>query len=373
MLSQILTIARARESCSQIKKPNVINPNLIYKFTMDLYSLKKQFLFFFTLLLFINCSNEDRPIPENAVFEPQTELISLTGNNNQLKLIWKPVVIKKFKSYKVYRFDSNTNEFMNPAVIVNSGKLIFESTDNLTTVYTDNEIPFNSFVGYAVVTEYVNEEWNIESVTSVNYLFYENENLSFSIKSLERLDDGSLKLTWDEDSNAGFEKYTVYAINGAYLSNEEIFCPENILKTNVNQKENSITDATRYIKQSIYYSVSKIVNGKTIKSKNFFSIENPRSLKFKPGQTLKNPYNENEMIIINNYGGEVLFYNIKSLSKEKVAVNGEIFFCSIGKFNGVDDLYVPSKDGKVFVIDLISHKIKETINLQITIYYLQFQ
>jgi hypothetical protein len=313
----------------------------------------------------MNCSSDkELPIPENAVFKPQTELISLTGNNNQLKLIWKPVVIKNFKSYKVYRFDSNTNEFMNPLVIVSSGKLIFESTDNLTTVYTDNEIPFNSFVGYAVVTEYVNEERNIESVTSVNHLFYENENLSFSITSLEKSADGSLKLTWDEDSNAGFEKYTVYAMNGAYLSNEEIFHPENILNSNVNQKENSIIDATRYIKQSVYYAVSKVVNGKTIKSKNFFSIENPRSLKFKPGQTLKNPYNENEMIIINRDGGEVLFYNMKSLSKDKVAVNGEIFFCSIGKFNGVDDLYVPSKDGKIFVIDLISHKIKETINLQ---------
>jgi hypothetical protein len=332
---------------------------------MNLNSLKKQFIFFISLLLFMNCSSDkELPIPENAVFKPQTELISLTGNNNQLKLIWKPVVIKNFKSYKVYRFDSNTNEFMNPLVIVSSGKLIFESTDNLTTVYTDNEIPFNSFVGYAVVTEYVNEERNIESVTSVNHLFYENENLSFSITSLEKSADGSLKLTWDEDSNAGFEKYTVYAMNGAYLSNEEIFHPENILNSNVNQKENSIIDATRYIKQSVYYAVSKVVNGKTIKSKNFFSIENPRSLKFKPGQTLKNPYNENEMIIINRDGGEVLFYNINSLSKDKVAVNGEIFFCSIGKFNGVDDLYVPSKDGKIFVIDLISHKIKETINLQ---------
>jgi hypothetical protein len=339
---------------------------------MDLYSLKKQFLYFFTLLLFINCSNEDPPIPENAVFEAQTELISLRGNNNQLKLIWKPVVIKKFKSYKIYRLDSHTDEFMSPNVIVNSGELIFEGTNNLTSVYTDNAVPFNSFIGYAVVTEYINEDNNIENVSSVNHLSYENENLSFSITSLVKLEDGSLKLEWEQDANVGFGNYTIYAVNDAYLNSEEVFNNEKILKVNVSQKDNSIIDATPYTNGQIFYAVSKVINGKRIRSKNYLSIQNPRALNFKPEQTLKNPYNENEMIIINRDGGEVLFYNIKSLSKDTVAViskdtvavNGEIFFCSIGKFNGVDDLYVPSKDGKVFVIDLISHKIKKTINLQ---------
>ena len=50
---------------------------------MNLYCFKKQFLYFFTLLLFISCS-KDEDIPENSVFTPQTELISLIGNNNQL-------------------------------------------------------------------------------------------------------------------------------------------------------------------------------------------------------------------------------------------------------------------------------------------------
>jgi hypothetical protein len=332
---------------------------------MNLYSLKKQFLFFITLLLFINCSSDkELPIPENAVFEAQTELISLTGNNNQLKLIWKPVVIRKFKSYKVYRLNSYTDKYMFPGAIVYSGELIFEGTDNLKNEYIDNQVPFNSFIGYAVVTEYINEDNNIESVISVNYLSYENKNLSFSLTSLVKLEDGSLKLEWEQDANVGFGNYIIYAVNDAYLNSEEVFNNERILKVNVSQKENSIIDATPYTNGQIFYAVSKVINGKRIRSKNYLSIQNPRALNFKPGQTLKNPYNENEMIIINRDGGEVLFYNIKSLSKDTVAVNGEIFFCSIGKFNGVDDLYVPSKDGKVFVIDLISHKIKKVINLQ---------
>jgi hypothetical protein len=332
---------------------------------MDLYRLKKLFLFFITLSLFINCSiDKEVPIPENAVFEPQTELISLTGNNNQLKLIWKPVVILNFKSYKVYRFDSNTNEFMNPAQIVNSGKLVFESTDSLTTAFIDNEIPFNSFTAYAIVTEHINEKKNVEHIISVNYLSYENKNLSFSLTSLVKLEDGSLKLEWEKDTNLSFENYTIYAVNEDYLNNEEVFNNEKIVKVSSNQNENSFIDATPFTKGQIFYVVSKVINGKRIRSKNYLSIQNPRSLHFKPGQSLKNPNNKNEIIIINRDGGEVLFYNIKSLSSHKVLTNGPIFFCSIGKFNGVEDLYVPSKNGRVFVIDLISHKIKETINLQ---------
>ncbi|MFB3388886.1 hypothetical protein [Flavobacterium sp. LAR06] len=331
---------------------------------MNLQNLKSYIFYFFTLLLFVNCSNDEERIPENAIYEPQTELISLTGNNNKLELTWKPVVINKFKSYKVYRFETNASEFMNQEVIVHSGELVFETSKNLTTTYTDNEVPFNSFVGYAVVTEYVNEEDRQMTAISINYLFHENKELSFSLTSLEKTADGGLKLTWEEDTNTGFEKYTIHAIGASYLNNQEIYLPENIIKVNVNQKENNSIDLRQYVKPNVFYTVTKVVNGKTIKSKNILSIENPRGLKFKPGQTLKNPKNENEVIIIDNEGGEVIFYNVNNQNKDKVAVNGRIFFCSIGEYNGVEDLYVPSKEGNVFVIDLVTHQIKETISLK---------
>ncbi|RED26312.1 hypothetical protein BD847_0229 [Flavobacterium cutihirudinis] len=330
---------------------------------MNLHSLKKYVLPFFTLLLFINCSNDEKPIPENALFEPQTELISLTGNNSQLKLTWKPVVIEKFKKFQVYRFDSNTDEYTNPEVVRYSGKLVFETEDSFRDNFTDNEVPFNSFISYVVVTEYYIENTS-QTALSINYLSYENKDLSFSITSLEKGEDGSLKLKWDEDSNAGFEKYTIYALNKSYLNNDEIFLPENIIKVSTNAKETTVSDAKRYLNENVFYAVTKVVNGKTIKCKKIVSIENPRSLKFRPGQTLKNPYNENEIIIISKEDGQVLFYNTHSLNKDKIDVKGQIFFCSIGNYNGVEDLYVPSIDGNVFVIDLVSHKIKETINLK---------
>lgn len=331
---------------------------------MKLYTAIKQFLFFIILVVFSNCSEDNAaPIPENAVFEPQTELISLTGNNNQLKLIWKPVVIKKFKSYKVYRLHSYTNKYMFPVAVVSSGELIYESTNHLKNEYVDNKIPFDSFIGYAVVTEYINEENKVEGFVSVNSLSHENKELSFSLTSLVKLEDGSLKLDWEKDANGNFENYTVYAVNEDYLNSEEVFNNEKIVKVSSNQNENSFIDATPFTKGQVFYAVSKVVNGKKIRSKNYLTIQNPRVLKFKPSQTLKNPYNKDEIIIINSDGGEVLFYNIKSLTSDKISTNGYIFFCSIGKYHGVEDLYVPSKEGNVFVIDLVTHKIKETINL----------
>ena len=99
----------------------------------------KPLLFFFTLVLFVNCSEDQgSSIPDNAVFVPQTELISLTGDSNQLTLTWKPVVIPNFISYKVYRFATYTDENINPNYIVNVGELIYQETDHLNPVYVDN-------------------------------------------------------------------------------------------------------------------------------------------------------------------------------------------------------------------------------------------
>jgi hypothetical protein len=330
---------------------------------MNLYCLKKQYLFFFTLLLFINCSKEESAIPENAVFEPQTELISLTGNNDQLKLKWKPVVIKNFLSYKVYRLEKNTDQLIDPNYIANSGELIYQSTDYLKDFFVDDKVPFNSFINYAVVTEYLDENKNGMIALSVNFLSYENQDLSFKITSLEKLSDGSLKLMWDKDANTGFENYSISVYDGYATSySEAVFKNGKILKVNNNQGDNTIIDPSQYTNKVISFAVSKVINGKTILSKNTLFIDNPRSLNFQPGQTLKNPSNQNEIVIINPEG-EIIFYDVNSLTSNKLKIDKKIFFCSIGELNGVTDLYVPSENGRVFVIDLISHEIKKVINL----------
>ncbi len=314
------------------------------------------------MLLFINCSKED-DLPQNSVSTPQTELISLTGNSNQLKLTWKPVVIENFVRYRVYRFDSNTDEIFSPNVIANLGQLIYQGTNNRTNDYVDNKVPFNSFVGYAVITDYIDEHNHQMSIESVNYLSYENKDLSFSITSLEKLDDGSLKLTWDKDNNAGFENYSISVFDGyASYYSADIVRNGKIIKVHNNQNDNTLTDASQYRKQKVCFAVTKIINGQKILSKNSLSLENPRNLNFKPGQTLKNPFRQNEIIIINP-DGEIVFYNINSLTSNKVKIAGQIYFCSIGELNGVTDLYVPSKNGRVYVVDLISHEIKKVINL----------
>lgn len=326
---------------------------------------KRQLFCFFSLILFINCSKDDTvpPIPENAVFEPQTELISLTGGSNQLIVTWKPVVISNFVKYKVYRFNSFTDANISPSVIANIGELIFESNSNLTTAYVDSSVPFNSFIHYAVVTEYLNQDNIVLQMNSINYLSYENENLSFMVTSVEKLADGSIKLTWENDSNSGFENYSIAVVNDYNaFSSEFIFNTGSILNVNGNQNNTTIIDPNQYHKNKMFYAVSKTINGKTIFSKNFISIENPRILNFNPRQTLKNPYNEDEMIIINS-NGSVVFYNIESLDRIEILTNGENFFSSIGAYNGVYDLYVPSANGKIFVIDLVAHTLKEIMNI----------
>jgi len=332
--------------------------------------LHKPFFYFFTLLIFIQCTTDDGPtVPDNAVFVPQTELISLTGDANSLTLTWKPVVIDDFIRYSIYRFDSYTDANINQAVIFNSGVLVYETSDNLTTAYVDDEVPFNSFVHYAIVTEYIHPEGYIAQAISVNYLSYENEDLSFMVTSLEQLADGSLQLTWEEDGNNGFEKYTVAMIDAEGIwPSEEVFNNGTVLTVQLNQGNTSANDTNQYKRSSLTYAVSKVINGKTIYSKNSLTITNPRSFDFRPKQTLKNPYNEEEMILI-DFDGAVVFYNINSLSRTTVLTNAENYFCSIGEYNGVYDLYVPISGGKVLVIDLVTHLVKETLSFTADIDY----
>jgi hypothetical protein len=332
--------------------------------------LHKPFFYFFTLLIFIQCTTDDGPtVPDNAVFVPQTELISLTGDANSLTLTWKPVVIDGFIRYSVYRFDSYTDANINQAVIFNSGVLVYETSDNLTTAYVDDEVPFNSFVHYAIVTEYIHPEGYIAQAISVNYLSYENEDLSFMVTSLEQLADGSLQLTWEEDGNNGFEKYTVAMIDAEGIwPSEEVFNNGTVLTVQLNQGNTSANDTNQYKRSSLTYAVSKVINGKTIYSKNSLTIANPRHIDFRPKQTFKNPYNDEEIILI-DFDGSIVFYNVNSLSKTTISTNKENYFCSIEEYNGVYDLYVPISGGKVLVIDLVTHLVKETMTLNTDVDY----
>lgn len=337
---------------------------------MGLNCLHKPLFYFFSLLIFIQCTTDDGPtVPDNAVFVPQTELISLTGDANSLTLTWKPVVIDDFIRYSVYRFESYTDANINQAVIFNSGVLVYETSDNLTTAYVDDEVPFNSFVHYAIVTEYIHPDGYIAQAISVNYLSYENEDLSFMVTSLEQLADGSLQLTWEEDSNNGFEKYTVAMIDAEGIwPSEAVFINGTVLTVQLNQGNTSSNDTNQYKRSSLTYAVSKVINGKTIYSKNSLTIANPRHIDFKPKQTFKNPYNDEEIILI-DFDGSIVFYNVNSLSKTTISTNKENYFCSIEEYNGVYDLYVPISGGKVLVIDLVTHLVKETMTLNTDIDY----
>lgn len=326
---------------------------------MNSKHIKKILLYLFTLSLFINCSKDgdSKTSNENKPFK----LISLTGDANQLKLTWTPITTSNFIGYKVYRYDSNTDVNINTNTIAGLGVLIFETGDNLTDFFVDNDVPFNSFIHYVVIVEFMSPVNTLESQNTVNYLSFENENLSFSVTSLEKLADGSLRLTWEEDLNTGFEKYSIAAVSwNSLYSSQQVFSMGAVINVNVNQQDNNTIDTNQYKFDKIFYAVSKVINGKIILSKNFLAIENPRSIKFRPSQTLKNPYNDSEMILINPEG-EVVFYNKDSQSTTKISTNAYIFFCSIGANDNIDDLYVPTENGKVLIIDLVSHLVKETI------------
>ena len=174
--------------------------------------------------------------------------------------------------------------------------------------------------------------------------------------SLTKLVDGSVQLTWETDTNVGFENYTVAVVNdsNSYNTSETIINNGTVVNMIVNQGNNSTIDTQQYIKDKMYYAVSKVING------NILSIDNPRSLNFRPSQTLKNPYNDHEIIII-DANGAVVFYNIDTLSYTKINTNAQIFFCSLGAYNGLTDLYVPIQHGKILVINLVSHQITETM------------
>lgn len=329
----------------------------------------KYYTLIFTFLILANCSkNEDKVlIPDNAIFNPQTELISLTETNNIIALQWKPVIIKKFLKYKIYRLDSHNNTYFTPNKIVFSGKLIKEIDNHLLNSFTDSNIPFNSFIGYAVVTEYLDDEDTIKSTISINHKSHENVHLSFEIISLEKQNDGTLKILWEKDENMNFNEYTVHIYKTNYTisnSSSDLIVKNGIPFTPIkNQNNNFFIDDALHKNKHLLYAVSKKINGKTIYSKNYLSINNPRSFDFKPSQILKNPYKNNELILLNP-AGEIVFFDINTLEiKSKIELNSKLFHSSIASYKNIEDLYIPSENGKIYIVNLNDYNIKEVIDL----------
>ncbi len=323
------------------------------------------------LLFTFSCSDKEemKPAPE-SVKTPQTELISLDYNSidNSIKIVWRPVEIEGFVSYKVYRLESATNVFSNISIIANLGKLRKEIKNSNQFSFTDTDIPYNAYVNYVVVTVYENPfNQYKEQVVSINHLYYERAELAFEILSVEKLGNGVINLTWEKDENDSFSKYNIYRTETNYDASQyrlDIFKNEFSISEISNQSETTYEDSSSFLPEYITYGVSKEVNGNTIESKNTITIKNPRFIDFVPIEMVKNPLHENEVIIIGG-DGEILFYNPYTLSTiHSIFTGGRAHNPLIEKYQGIDHLYVPSENGKILVYDLDNYSLKKEINLE---------
>ena len=106
---------------------------MIYKKMMQ--SLKINLLFAFAILVFSCNETDDVNLTIEPVTTPQTELLTIEYNSEAILINWRPVIIDNFVSYKVYRYDSPTNEFPNINTIANFGEL-------RATIRNSNQISF---------------------------------------------------------------------------------------------------------------------------------------------------------------------------------------------------------------------------------------
>ncbi|MCF7568155.1 hypothetical protein L3X37_07240 [Sabulilitoribacter arenilitoris] len=326
------------------------------------------------LLFTFSCSDKEEmePAPE-SVKTPQTELISLEYNSidNSIKIVWRPVEIEGFVSYKVYRLESATNVFSNISVIANLGKLRKEIKNSNLFSYTDTDIPYNAYVNYVVVTVYENPfNQYKEQVVSINHLYYERAELAFEILSVEKLNNGLINLEWEKDENDNFSNYSIHrteTIYDASLYRMDIFKNEFSISEIINQSEITYEDSSSFLSEYITYGVSKEVNGNTIESKNTITIKNPRFIDFVPIEMVKNPLHENEVIIIGG-DGEILFYNPYNFSIiHSIDISARVHHPVIETYNGVQQLYIPSENGKIYVYSLEDYRLVQEIDLDTNI------
>ena len=330
--------------------------------------MKSLFYIITAFLFIVSCSNDDdsEPAPE-SVQTPQTELISLDYTDNSIKIKWRPVEIQGFISYEIYRLESATNIYPYVPAIASLGELRGEITNSNEFSFEDTNIPYNAYVNYVVATIYQDPiRGYTQGVVSVNYLYYERPELSFEIISAEKLDNGHIKLEWEQDENDSFSKYTVYRTESDYDYSEyraEIFENEFSIIEISNQAETPFEDSTGFLNEYITYGVSKDINGKTIESKNTVTIKNPRFIDFVPIEMFKNPVRENELIIISD-DGKILFYNPYNYTTvHAIDIEARIHHPVIETYNGIQQLYIPTENGKIFVYSLDDYNLMQDIDL----------
>ena len=329
------------------------------------FSKAKVYTLFLILVTTFSCNSSDDdtgPIPTNQ----ETELIDLIENQNIITINWTRVNPTDFVSYKVYRYEGHTNEFNNLNTIKFQGELITTITNNQQTTYVDNDVPYNAYVNYMMVTVYENPTIGLfDNFNSLNHLYFERPELVFEVLSAEKLNTGDIQITWEIDTNETFENYRIFSLENQESIESSAVVRENgiLLDQITDQNDNELLDSSIYETTKISFSVAKLVNGKYINSKNTISINNPSNIDFRPFASLKNPLKSDEIILFGDQG-DVLFFETSSLEKsQRIELNKRIHAPTIGDYNGISSLYIPSENGKVFVYDLMNYSLVEEINL----------
>ncbi|MGK0323450.1 MAG: hypothetical protein ACJAR4_001491 [Psychroserpens sp.] len=319
-------------------------------------------LFLISISTFSCGNSDDDPIPTYR----ETELTNLNESQNTITINWRLSDPTDFVSYQIYRLESHTSALGSSNTIKTQGELIKTITSNQQISYTDNEIRYNVYVNYMVVSVYENSETGLfEEYNSINYLYFERPELIFDVLSAQKLNSGEIKIIWEIDSNEGFENYKIFSFDHNSPIESSALVAENgsVLDEISVQSQGELIDYNSYTNAKINYSVAKIINGKSIYSRNTISIDNPNSVNFRPFTSLKNPLKTNEIIIFGNEG-DILFFETSNYEiSEKIELNKRIYQPLIENYNGVLSLYVPSQFGKIFIYDLLNYSLVDEINL----------
>ena len=327
----------------------------------------KKIISFLILLTFILSCNKEIQYD----FNPIPNLSSLSKDTDGITLTWEPLRVKNFINYQIIRLSSYYPlNYIGPEVIKDKGTIIATLNEPNSTKFSDKNLTYGNYFYYILQVNFGNKAiyFNISN----NFLAFKNEALIFTMISGNYNDFGTqINIDWEKIQSPSFKRYEVYKLEGTdtTLTSSDVVKNGTLISTITQNDQTSYIDGEiSSVKPYIFYAIKTIDNDNMSYSQNIIIVKNNLVIYFIPEYVLVTP-DEAYIILVDRETKKVIKYDIsRHRVVNTIVLENSCYRPFISEFNGKQEIYIPTRNGKILILDLQTFNKVQEINLNTTDY-----
>ncbi len=328
--------------------------------------MKKIISFLILLISLLSCHKDT---PYEAI--PMANLSSLSKDIDGITLAWEPLKVRNFINYQIIRLSSNYPlNYIGPQEIKDKGTIIATLNDPNSTKFSDKNLTYGNYFYYIVQVNFGGKQ--ISYTLSNNFLTFKNDALIFTVISGSYNDSGSqINIDWEKIQSPSFKRYEVYKLDGSdtSITSSDVAKKGTLISSITQKDQTNYTDSEiSSVNPYIFYAIKAIDSDNMSYSQNIIKVKNNLVIDFIPEYVLVTP-DEAYIILVDKETKKVIKYDIsRHRVINTIVLDNTCCRPFIGEFNGNQEIYIPTRNGKILILDLQTFNKVQEINLNTTDY-----